>query len=57
MVVGLQASDAPEGAEIIHCDYFDKNSKVYCKKLYASCTKHQFGKKKRADVTDSEVCN
>jgi hypothetical protein len=54
-VTGIHPSEAVDGAEIIYCDYFDKHTKMYCKKLFASCTKHQFGKKRRADLPEAEV--
>lgn len=55
MVTGTHRTESTQGSDIIHCEYYDKNTKLYCKKLYASCTRHQFGLKRKADLQDAEV--
>jgi len=39
-VVGLLPSESEDGSNILHCDYYDRTTKTYCKKLMASCIRH-----------------
>jgi len=39
-VTGPRQTESEDGSQIVHCDYFDRSTKSYCKKLKASCVRH-----------------
>lgn len=57
VVTGLYKTELEQGCQIVHCDYYDRSSKVYCKKLKASCARHcPYGKRNKKEVGEPEVC-
>lgn len=48
-------TDTDDGAPVVHCDYYDQNTKSYCKKLKANCPRHsKFSRKRKAEAGDTE---
>lgn len=39
-VTGIEPTEAEDGCQIVHCDFYDQTKKSYCKKLKASCVRH-----------------